>query len=185
MNVKCAGRRPMPERHTEAGYGTWELIISLPAVVLLLMVMSWIFLWAYREYRIQSSDWELRQELHLAMERMVEDVHRANRVEASGTGDQTRLTIYRYKDAWRESSIDISQETTRYYIQDTGATSKKLVMDWSSWPLTGDSAFAGVLVHKFVCQREGKILHIELEGISELSGHRCALETDVYLAGGG
>ena len=165
-------RRERP-KGTEGTRGSllMELAVSLSICVLLLTFLAFALVWSWRSYRDEVADAELRQEMHIAAARIVESALLSDHI-----GERQR-GVYEMRQ-WTRNNKPLD----RYWCNDG-----HLVQNAVTSPVTGAFDGAGVHIEAFsVCEdaQRPRLYHIEMRGVSMVTGHSYSLVTAVYLREG-
>lgn len=163
--------RPKGTEGTRGGL-LMELAVSLSICVLLLTFLAFALVWSWRSYRDEVADAELRQEMHIAAARIVESALLSDHI-----GERQR-GIYEMEQDMRGAQIS-GEARDRYWLTDG-----HLVLNAVTSPLTGSFGGAGVHIEAFsVCEdaQRPRLYHIEMRGVSMVTGHSYSLVTAVYL----
>lgn len=162
-------QRAVPRRGMgESGAILTELAVSLPVFVLLLTFLAFAVAASWRSYQRQTADAELHQELQIALARVVESALLSDRINPHWQGGY---------DMRQNLLTDRSMD--RYWT-DGG----KLILNYASYPITGDFSGAGVDISEFSIVPDGaypRLYRIRLTGKSRRTGRSHTVETAVYL----
>lgn len=165
-------RRKLSPRGAEAGLLLTELAVSLPIFALLLTFLAFSLAWSWRSYRQGIAEEELRQEMQIAAARIVESALLSDHI------GERQMGIYEMGQEMHGSQIS-GQARDHYWLTDG-----QLVYNFVSFPLTGAFIGAGVHITEFSVQKDARmprLYHIEMTGMSVVTGHTYSLTTSVYL----
>ena len=169
-------RHTVPERRADArGVLLMELAVSLSICVFLLTFLAFAFVWSWRSYQDKVADAELRQEMQMAAARIVESALLSDHI-----GERQR-GIYEMEQDMRGAQIS-GEARDRYWLTDG-----HLVLNAVTSPITGSFGGAGVHIEAFSVREDAQcphLYHIEMRGMSVVTGHRYSLVTAVYLREG-
>lgn len=176
-------------RSDEKGYLLWETAAALPVLVFLLSVLGYVTLWSFRAYQREMADLNAQEELHLAMERIVEDAKNAESVEITAN-EQRVYKVSVVMHAEPEQKVNNAKLRTRadYDVRrvmyGSGASIHRRLTGDNGEPLTGDSYVSGETdVTEFVWeQRRDNMLRITLALRSVPTGHEYKFSTEIYLS---
>ena len=157
----------------ERGLLLTELAVSLPIFVLLLTVLTFVFAWGWRTYQHEIADAELRQEMQIAAARIVESALLSDQIRERQRG------VYEMAQNANTSAADSGQPRDKYWL-----TGGQLVYNYASFPMTGAFSGAGVHITSFSVQpdpRAPRLYHVEMTGVSMVTGRAYQLATAVYL----
>lgn len=161
--------RKAPPRHSDArGFLLTELAVSLPIFALLLTFLAFALVWSWRSYQQEVADAELRQEMHIAAARIVESALLSDHI------GQRQRGIYEMRQRMRDN-----EPFDRYWCSDG-----RLVFKAVTLPITGSFDGAGVHITAFSIREDDerpRLYHIEMTGVSMVTGHSYSLATSVYL----
>ena len=167
------GRRSSPRHCNERGILLMELAVSLPIFALLLTFLAFALLWSWRTYQHEIADAELRQEMQIAAARVVESALLSDHIRDRQRG------IYEMAQNANTGSADSGQPHDKYWL-----TGGQLVYNNASFPMTGAFSGAGVHITSFSVQpdpRAPRLYHVEMSGVSMVTGRTYHLATAVYL----
>ena len=166
-------RCTVPERCVDArGFLLMEHAVSMSICLLLLSFLAFALVWSWRSYRDEVADAELRQEMHIAAARIVESALLSDHI-----GERQR-GIYEMEQDMRGAQIS-GKARDRYWLTDG-----HLVLNAVTSPLTGSFGGAGVHIEAFSAREDAQrphLYHIEMRGVSVVTGRSYSLATSVYL----
>lgn len=165
----------------ESGFVMLETLLTVPMVAILLTAFLTAGLWGLRSYALILSDIELHEEMNAAMQRLMDDMQSAKRIEVltsrSGNSDI-------YLVPWTERG-EAGEEISYYLRREYSVRNMKLVRNRASNPLTGDHLLARVTIDRFFCEEiRPHVYRVEFIGHSFIGRHRYRLMTMVYEGGG-
>ncbi|MBQ7479929.1 MAG: hypothetical protein IJT01_13705 [Selenomonadaceae bacterium] len=170
----------------ERGAILLETLISLPVIVFLISALGGCILWSFKTISWQKDDWELQQELHYVMERLVEDANRAEYAKITHLAEGDSVCLYYRQNMTRaalekrepDMSITYAKKDSEKYGEG------RMIVDNPSMPMTGDSIFGRVNITRFRCDMVSPhIMQVQLTGKSFLTKHEYTLETAVFMRG--
>ena len=159
--------RPKGTEGTRGGL-LMELAVSLSICVLLLTFLAFALVWSWRSYQDEVADAELRQEMQMAAARIVESALLSDRI-----GQRQRGIFEMRQRTWDHEPLD------RYWL-----TKGRLVHNAVTSPSTGSFGGAGVHIEAFSAREDAQrphLYHIEMRGVSVVTGRSYSLATSVYL----
>ena len=167
----------MKHRLDERGQILWEMMVTLPIIILLLTSLGCGFLWFMRCCTREMADWELVTEMRVSMAQITDDMRYAKRVVSTPIdSNHDRVTI------------TSSDDTTIVYWVEKYNFSWRIVRNDNNMPLTGESNLGKTDIVTFHCSNDDKynnVWKIEIEAASRLTGHKFSLQTAVYVDGEG
>lgn len=162
-------RQAIPKDTNDArGFLLMELAVSLSIFVLLLSFLAFAVVWSWRSYQNEIADAELRQEMQIAAARIVESALLSDHI-----GERQRGFYEMRQRAWDHAPQD------RYW-----RTDGRLVLNAVTSPITGAFSGAGVHIEAFSVREDvlhPRLYHIEMRGMSMVTGRTYSLATSVYL----
>ena len=178
----------------EEGYALMEFFVSLPVYLALLIGLFAALLFFLRSYVLLLGDWELQQEMRLALERMAQDARAASRVEVRAsdrlhTEDYTevngqelvRRTDYELRMGKHGDPPYISKDVSL-----KNAAGEEISGYAAPQPMTGGrNAFGSLAVVDFFCEERDGLLFLRLEGENRQTRKRIAFSTAVCPASAG
>ena len=158
----------------ESGFSLLEISMSLPVLSLLLCTMAVSFLWTIRLFVYELADWTLQREMERAMERVMEEGRSAFQVDVSNDRQGTRDYIY-FRYSKGSSTCFFADMTNSTWVY-------KIYRLDSTYPLTGDDAFAQTFISRFNCELEHPgIMRLEILGHCMTTGHAFQLVKEEFL----
>ena len=150
------------------GFLLMELAVSLPIFAFLLSFLAFAIVWSWRSYQNEIADAELRQEMQIAAARIVESALLSDHI-----GERQRGVYEMRQRSWDHVPQD------RYWLSDG-----RLVLNAVTSPITGAFGGAGVHIEAFSIREDAqrpRLYHIEMRGVSMVTGRSYSLATAVYL----
>ena len=163
----------MKHRLDERGQVLWEMMVSLPVIMLLLTSLGGGFLWLMGCYTKEMADLELTNEMRMSMAQVTDDMRYAKSISSApidGNYDQLTITL--------PDNTKVIYWVARYNL------SWRLVRNSNNMPLTGESSLGKTDVVTFHCRNDSgytDVWQIELAAASRLTGHKFSLRTAVYV----
>ena len=154
------------------GFLLMELAVSLPIFVLLLSFLAFAVVWSWRSYQNEIADAELRQEMQIAAARIVESALLSDHI-----GERQRGGYEMEQETYGAQISRGARE--RYWLSDG-----RLVLNAVTSPITGAFSGAGVHIKAFSVREDAlhpRLYHIEMRGMSMVTGRTYSLATSVYL----
>ena len=149
-----------------------ELAVSMSIFALLMSFLGFALLWSWRSYRDGIADAELRQEMQIAAARIVESALLSDHI-----GERQR-GVYEMEQEMYGAQISRGARE-RYWLSDG-----RLVLNAVTSPITGAFGGAGVHIEAFSIREDAqrpRLYHIEMRGVSMVTGRSYSLATAVYL----
>lgn len=163
----------------ERGFIFLEVIIGLPIIAMLLATIGAVILWSMHQYQCCRADWELQYEVTQAFSSVVADMEIASAVKKYPFYDGAGIWLEQPKvTATGKEQI----KTVAYWVHMVKST-KKLVKDDASFPLTGDNA-TQVYIKKLDWGENEKfpgVYELKLTGFNWDTDHEYSLFTAVYV----
>lgn len=164
-------RQTRPRGTDARGILLMELAVSMSIFALLMSFLGFALLWSWRSYCDGIADAELRQEMQIAAARIVESAQCSDHI------GQRQRGVYEMRQRTRNGEpIDL------YWL-----TNDSLVLKAVTLPITGSFDGAGVRIETFSIRedaRRPRLYHIEMTGVSTVTGRAYSLATAVYLREG-
>ena len=158
-----------PERCADArGFLLMEHAVSMSICLLLLSFLAFALVWSWHSYQDEVADAELRQEMQMAAARIVESALLSDHI-----GERQRGIFEMRQRTWDHEPLD------RYWL-----TKGRLVHNAVTSPITGSFGGAGVHIEAFSVREDAQrphLYHIEMRGVSVVTGRSYSLATSVYL----
>ena len=161
-------------RENEAGIAALELLLALPVLALILTGIVFVVTTAANDYLRLRAQAEVQQEVQLAFVRILDDCLMADSIQKGSKEGAVR--IYSEGKLIRE-----------YFVHEDSKGVRKLVENNITLPITGNHAWARVVIDSFGCKeidpvgRPG-LYRLWLQGRSTMAGSvPYKLTTEVYL----
>lgn len=179
-----------------------EFAIALPLLILVLYALGLVSVNIFRLGKDQLADYVLESEARYAMERITSAVRAAKEIEFAGSNeikivyhavedynsyytiegdDPPKYFLFSDKDVWETrifAAFPTNDRNYRYiYAQHR--------VNFINNPITGANFFGDTQVNflRFDLNETKKILHIELEMESRVTGHKIKIATAVFVPG--
>ena len=167
-------RCTVPERCADArGVLLMEHAVSMSICLLLLSFLAFALVWSWRSYQDEVADAELRQEMQMAAARIVESALLSDHIRERQYG------VYEMRQDASRKKNESEKPLDKYWLADG-----QLLYNYASYPMTGAFSGAGVHISAFSMHPDPyapRLYHIEMRGMSMVTGRTYSLATSVYL----
>ena len=167
---------------SEDGFVLWEVLVSLPLLVMLFMSVTAVFGWCMKAYFYTVADAELVQEVQSAFVRITEEVMEGTEIRPALQQRQGIEIVSRQNPLYTDS-VPGKEVNISYSVHNMDSL-QKLVRSRDDAPLTGNHALASVTIVEFSAARDEHypdVYRLRLTGKSEMTKHEYTMCTAVYL----
>lgn len=164
----------------EGGYVLLEFLASFPVYIMLLASLFAVWLFSLKSYVVLLGDWELQQEMRLALERIAQDAALATRIECREPG---ALHIERFVKGEKCSLDYVLREGRKGLPPYISKKASGETYGYSApQPMTGGrNVFGSLAVVEFRCEKRDGLLLLYLTGENRRTKKRVAFSTAVCL----
>lgn len=155
-----------------------ELMTSMPAILMLFLSVTVLFLGCAKGYLLLLGSVELHEEMQDVVERIVLDAREATEVRV--------ISPEHLKIIYAHPQLAGQMASTDYMLYHEPASPYKAIRKTDSMgyaapqPITGgDSAWGQITMLKFQCTEEGNLIHVELIGKNDWSDDTYTLRTTI------